>query len=68
MTTAPPKSDRHDLLTTAELARRWRLAPRTLQRWRNFSFGPAWMRLGGRIYYRLSDVEAFEARQSFTPE
>ncbi|MEI2707338.1 MAG: hypothetical protein V9E89_19340 [Ilumatobacteraceae bacterium] len=51
------------------MRRRWRLAPRTLAALEGgFSYGPAWMRLGGRVFYRLSDVEAFEARQSFTPD
>lgn len=50
------------LLTTAELAAHWRLAPRTLQRWRTTSRGPAWLRLGGLVFYRAEDVEAFEAR------
>ncbi len=56
------------LLTTRELAARWRLAPRTLQRWREASYGPAWLRLGGRVFYRIVDVEAFEARQSYVPD
>ena len=44
-----------------ELARRWKLSPRTLERWRWTGEGPKFVKLGGRVVYRLSDVEAFEA-------
>lgn len=50
-------------LTTPELAARWRMSARTLERWRAESFGPPWHVLGGRTFYRLDDVEAYEARQ-----
>lgn len=51
-------------LTQDELARRWRISPRTLERWRWLSQGPAFLKLGSRIAYRLADVEAFEAEQT----
>jgi hypothetical protein len=47
-------------LTQAALAERWRLSERTLDRWRSESKGPAWLRLNGRIRYRMEDVLAFE--------
>ena len=47
-------------LTQAELAARWRVSPRTLDRWREQGKGPAWMKLNGRILYRTEDVLAFE--------
>lgn len=50
-------------LTEGELARRWRLSPRTLERWRRARTGPAWLRLNGRVRYRLPDVIAFEQAQ-----
>lgn len=43
-----------------ELARRWRISPRTLERWRKAGTGPAWLQMNGRVLYRLEDVEAFE--------
>lgn len=43
-----------------ELARRWKLSPRTLERWRWTGEGPKFVKLGGRVVYRLEDVEAFE--------
>lgn len=49
------------LLLEAELATRWRLSERTLQRWRGSGRGPAFLRIGKRIVYKVDDVEAFEA-------
>jgi predicted site-specific integrase-resolvase len=46
-----------------ELSRRWRLSPRTLERWRFKGTGPHYLKVGGRVVYRLEDVEAYEADQ-----
>lgn len=46
-----------------ELSRRWRLSPRTLERWRLQGTGPRYLKVGGRVVYRLEDVEAYEAEQ-----
>lgn len=48
-------------MTQAELAARWRVSPRTLERWRAFGDGPCWLKLCGRVVYRIEDVRAFEA-------
>jgi hypothetical protein len=48
-------------LNQVQLSRRWRLSPRTLERWRWLKQGPNYLKVGGRIVYRLADVEAFEA-------
>lgn len=48
-------------LHQTELARRWRVSPRTLERWRWLGQGPRYLKIGGRVVYRLEDVEAFEA-------
>ena len=50
-------------LNQVQLARRWNLSPRTLERWRWLKKGPAFMRIGGAIRYAIADVEAFEATQ-----
>jgi predicted site-specific integrase-resolvase len=47
-------------LVQRELAQRWRLSPRTLERWRSAGTGPAWLRLNGRVVYPLEHVIAFE--------
>jgi hypothetical protein len=51
-------------LNQIELARRWRMSHRTLERWRWQSQGPRYLKVGGRVVYRLDDVEAFEAAQA----
>jgi len=45
------------------LAARWGMSVRTLERWRFLNQGPAFLKLIGRVVYRLEDVEAFEATQ-----
>ena len=46
-----------------QLSRRWSLSPRTLERWRWLKAGPPFLKIGGRVVYRLEDVEKFEAAQ-----
>lgn len=53
-------------LTQSELAERWRISPRTLERWRWQKTGPAFTKLGGKVVYALSDVEAYERRRRRT--
>ncbi len=53
-------------LTQIELAQRWRISPRTLERWRWLGLGPAYLKIGGRVVYQLEDVEAFEAQSRAT--
>ena len=50
-------------LSQTDLANRWRMSPRTLERWRFTGEGPRFIKLGGRVLYRLEDVVAFEDRQ-----
>lgn len=52
-------STRH--LNQTELSARWNLSPRTLERWRWLGEGPRYLKLGGRVLYRVEDVEAFES-------
>ena len=47
-------------LSQNELAERWNISPRTLERWRWLRKQPAFLRSGGRVVYRLVDVEAYE--------
>ena len=47
-------------LSPPELAARWGMSPKTLERWRCESIGPVYLRLPGRVRYRLSDIEAYE--------
>jgi hypothetical protein len=50
-------------LNQIDLARRWRLSERTLERWRWCRQGPKFLKIGGRVVYRIEDIEAFEAQQ-----
>lgn len=47
-----------------ELGRRWRISHRTLERWRWLKQGPRYLKIGGRVVYRLEDIEAYEAEQA----
>jgi hypothetical protein len=51
-------------LTQVELAARWRISPRTLERWRWAGEGLPFTKVGGRVLYSLSDIEAYEAAQT----
>jgi len=53
--------DKH--LNQIELARRWRISHRTLERWRSLKRA-RYIKVYNRIVYRLADNEAFEARQA----
>ena len=44
-------------LNQLELARRWAVSPRTLERWRWLKQGPTYLKIGNRIVYRLEDIE-----------
>jgi hypothetical protein len=50
-------------LTPVELAQRWRISTRTLERWRAFGGGPVWIGLGGGIRYPRAGVLSHESRQ-----
>lgn len=50
-------------LNQTELAARWTISPRTLERWRFTGEGPQFIKIGGRVAYRVQDVEAYEAEQ-----
>lgn len=49
-----------DLLNQKQLAQRWTLSERTLERWRSTGEGPVYVKLGYAVRYRLADIEAFE--------
>jgi hypothetical protein len=48
------------VLTEADLASRWGMSPKTLQRWRTEGRGPHYLKLGKRVSYPLKAVIAFE--------
>ena len=44
-------------LNQTELAARWSISARTLERWRWTGEGPAFLKIGGRVVYRLEEDE-----------
>ena len=50
-------------LNQTEVALRWNISPRTLERWRWSGEGPCFIKIGGRVLYRLKDIEAYEREQ-----
>lgn len=51
-------------LNQVQVARRWGISERTLERWRWLRQGPPFLKLGGHVAYRLSDIEGFEEAQA----
>lgn len=51
-------------LNQIELSRRWNISPRSLERWRWLGVGPRYLKIVGRVVYRLEDIEAFEAERA----
>lgn len=49
-------------LNPCEFAERWHRSVKTLERWRSEGSGPVYLKLHGKVLYRLSDVEAYETR------
>ncbi|MHA6907637.1 helix-turn-helix transcriptional regulator [Ralstonia pseudosolanacearum] len=58
-----PAAERVALAET-ELAARWGLSIKTLQRWRQDHLGPVFCKLGSRVAYLISEIEAYERRVS----
>ena len=50
------------VLNENELAQRWGLSPKTLQRWRSEGRGPRYLKLSKRVSYPLESVIEFERR------
>ncbi len=48
-------------LNQRQLADRWDVSEATLERWRSEGIGPVFLKLQGRVLYRLEDVESYEA-------
>jgi hypothetical protein len=59
--------DNLGLVTDEELAAALMITPDTLALWRGKKQGPAWCRLGKRVFYRLDDVTAWIRDQADGP-
>lgn len=49
-----------ELLTEQMLALRWHCSTSRLQRWRADQKGPAYLKIGGKVLYRLEDLRHYE--------
>lgn len=47
-------------LNQKQLAARWGISEASLERWRCEGIGPKFMKLMGRVVYRMVDIEAYE--------
>lgn len=54
----PPEARR--VLNETELAQRWGISTKTLQRWRSEGRGPQYLKLSKRVSYPLESVLDFE--------
>jgi predicted site-specific integrase-resolvase len=48
-------------LNQRSLANRWGISEATLERWRTEGIGPKYLKLVGRVVYRLVDIEEYES-------
>ena len=58
--TAVPAEPNRQLLTEKMLADRWVCSVARLQRWRTVGEGPPYLKIVGKVLYRLKDIEAYE--------
>ena len=54
----PPGERR--VLNEQELAQRWGMSHKTLQRWRNAGRGPKYLKLSKRVSYPIESIVEFE--------
>jgi hypothetical protein len=55
------RPDQVRYLDQNQLADRWHLSPRSLERWRWRRVGPRHVKIGHRVLYDIRDIEAYEA-------
>lgn len=55
-----PAEHARQLLTETMLADRWKGSVARLQRWRTVSEGTKYLKIVGKVFYQLKDIEAFE--------
>ena len=53
-------------LSPVELVERWdnRITTRTLANWRSTSTGPRYIKIGGRVAYRVEDINSYETART----
>lgn len=48
-----------------QLAEYWGISTRTLERWRSIGWGPKYIKIGGRVVYRVEDILEYEAEHLY---
>lgn len=66
MSAAPATATASQFLTTEEVSQRYggKISVRTLQNWRNLQQGPKFMKAGGKVLYRISDIDEWEKKRT----
>jgi predicted DNA-binding transcriptional regulator AlpA len=59
---ASPAPSERRVLSETELAQRWGISPKTLQRWRTEGRGPKYLKLSKRVTYPLESITEYERR------
>lgn len=56
-------------MSADELAERYsgKVSVKTLANWRSTGTGPAYTKIGGRVFYALEDVQRWELQRQITP-
>ncbi len=57
---APMAPHERRVLSENELAQRWGVSPKTLQRWRSEGRGPHYLKLSKRVTYPLETITEYE--------
>jgi predicted DNA-binding transcriptional regulator AlpA len=57
---APAAPHERRVLSETELAQRWGVSPKTLQRWRTEGRGPKYLKLSKRVTYPLEAITEYE--------
>ena len=57
---AQPAPHERRVLSETELAHRWGVSPKTLQRWRTEGRGPKYLKLSKRVTYPLELIAEYE--------
>jgi hypothetical protein len=52
-------------LNQKDLAKRWSISDKTLEKWRVYGKGPRYCKVSNRVLYSISDIEAYEAPRFF---
>ena len=55
-------------LNQSQLAKRWSVSLKTLERWRWRGQGPPYIKLVGRVLYRLEDIVEYERQRLRLPQ